>query len=603
MKKNTILIILCLAAVWIGCDDMLNVTSKTDFTDDNFWKTEDDLKAACNRLYQQFAPLDYDLRADDQVGRFNPNEISNGSWSIPTQSGDWTNAYAYIFTANNILVKAANAPVNENIRNRYLGEARFFRAWYYFDLVCKYGDVPLALKPFTGTTDPELKMARTPRETVIQQCYDDLAFAAEWLPGRAAMETVNDEFERRRITRSSALGLMVRIGLHEGAMLKYHNLSNETVWKAHLQKSIDAYSLLKAEGHQLYTIGGVSEAYLALFFDEENGSNKEVIFSKAYGPNGVTGTNASLHSHSYSCDVNFNITRSMVDYYLYADGLPREKSSLVVAPETSFNHAMGYESDGFTPIANGMGARDPRLPMSVLLFNDPQQDEGATIGGVLVSYRLTGQGGVYLPLNASKPLGYVCKKGFSGERWSQDYTDRIVIRWGEMLISYAEALYEINGSITDAQLDETVNALRNRVGFAVPLTNAFVAANGLDMREEIRRERTVELMAENRRYPDIIRWKIAETILPKAMIGPKFNETEAFNGYSQAADPTYSDLFTDASGKIGGVQEYDYPEADIRIAEKTNTRRFDPGKDYFYPIPSYEIAQSDGNITQNPGWR
>jgi hypothetical protein len=182
-----------------------------------------------------------------------------------------------------------------------------------------------------------------------------------------------------------------------------------------------------------------------------------------------------------------------------------------------------------------------------------------------------------------------------------DCTDRIVIRWGEMLISYAEALYEINGSITDAQLDETVNALRNRVGFAVPLTNAFAAANGLDIREEIRRESTVELMAENRRYTDIIRWKIAETVLPKALVGAKFNETEAFNGYAQAADPSFPDLFTDASGKIGGVQEYDYPEASIRIAEKSNTRCFDPAKDYFYPIPSYEIAQSDGNIIQNPG--
>lgn len=604
MKKSLFFFtILCMTIAWAGCDEMLDVTSKTDFTDNNFWKTENDLKAACNRLYQQFAPLEYDLRADDQFGRFNPNEISNGSWSIPAQSNaDWRDPYAFIFTANNILVKAENAPFNESARNRYLGEARFFRAWHYFELVSKYGDVPLVLKPFTGTTDPELKMARTPRETVLQQCYEDLEYAAEWLPGRAAMEAVTDEFDRRRVTRSSALALMVRIGLHEGTMQKYHNLSNESVWKAHLQKSIDAYNLLKVEGHQLYTNGGPSVSYLALFFDEVNNSNKEVIFSKAYGPNGITGSNASLHTRSYSCDVNFNITRSMVDYYLYADGLPREKSPLVFTPESSFNHILGYESDGITPIANGMGARDPRLPMSVLLFNDPQQDENAKILDVLVSYRLTGQGGVYLPLNASKPVGYVCKKGFSGSRWSQDYTDRIVIRWGEMLISYAEALYEINGAITDAQLNETVNALRNRVGFTVPLTNSFAAANGLNMLEEIRRERTVELMAENRRYADIIRWKIAETVLPKAIVGAKFNENEAFNGISQAADPTFTDLYTDASGKIAGVQEYAYPEANIRIAEKASTRRFDPVKDYFYPIPSYEIAQSDGNITQNPGW-
>ena len=122
------------------------------------------------------------------------------------------------------------------------------------------------------------------------------------------------------------------------------------------------------------------------------------------------------------------------------------------------------------------------------------------------------------------------------------------------------------------------------------------------MLEEIRRERTVELMAENRRYADIIRWKIAETVLPKAIVGAKFNENEAFNGPAQAADPSFAELYTDTSGKIAGVQEYAYPEANIRIAEKASTRRFDPVKDYFYPIPSYEIAQSGGNITQNPGW-
>jgi hypothetical protein len=610
MKKSIFIFsILCLAVAWIGCDDMLNVTSKTDFTDNNFWKTENDLKAACNRLYQEFELLIYDLRADDQFGRFYPNEISNGSWSIPDQSADWTNPYHSIFTANNILVKAENAPISENIRNRYLSEARFFRAWHYFELVCKYGDVPLVLKPFSGTTDPGLKMNRTPRETVIQQCYADLEYAAEWLPTRAAMEAVNDEFDRRRVTRSAALALMVRIGLHEGTMQKYHNLSNELVWKAHLQKSIDAYNLLKVEGHQLYTNGSASVSYgnapvgyMALFFDEVNSSNKEVIFSKAYGPNGITGSNAFLHGRSRSCDIDFNITRSMVDYYLYADGLPREKSPLVFTPETSFNHILGYETDGITPIANGMGARDPRLPMSVLLFNDPQHDVNAKILDVLVSYQLTGHGGKYLPLDSSKPCGYVCKKGFSGPRYSEDFTDIIVIRWGEMLISYAEALYEINGAITDAQLNETVNALRDRVGFAVPLTNSFAAANGLNMLEEIRRERTVELMAENRRYADIIRWKIAETVLPKAIVGAKFNENEASNGPAQAADPSFAELYTDASGKIAGVQEYAYPEANIRIAEKASTRRFNPAKDYFYPIPSYEIAQSGGNITQNPGW-
>ena len=605
MKKIIFIFsILCMAIAWTGCDNLLNVTPETDLTDDNFWKSEADLKGACNRLYEQLGFGDHDTRADDQVGK-SANGTSAGSWSIPSESNDnFRDPYRRIFTANNIIEKGEDAPISENIRNRYRGEAYFFRAYNYFELVCKYGDVPLVLKPFTSTSDPALKMGRTPRETVIQQCYEDLEFAAQWLPTRQSMESVTGEFDRRRVTRSAALALMVRIGLHEGTMLKNHNLAGETVWKAHLQKSIDAYNLLKAEGHQLYTTGGTSTSYQALFLDEVNSTNKEAIFSKAYGPNGSSGAGTTLHSYSGDCEGSYALTRAMVDLYLYADGLPREKSPLVVTPETSFNHVFGYESDGVTPLEGGMGARDPRLLMSVWRIFDPQDEGSASVGDVPIAWNLTGKM-AYRPFDPQRPQGYQQKKCFVGSRWgsSRDYTDRIIIRWGEMLISYAEALYELNGSITDAQLDETVNALRTRIGFNVALSNGFVTANSLDMREEIHRERTVELMAENRRYADIIRWKIAETVLPKAIVGAKFTEDEAYNGVAQAADPDFTVWLTDATGKSLGVQEYNYPEADIRILERANTRRFNPAKDYFYPIPTFEIAQSDGNIKQNPNWQ
>jgi len=171
-----------------------------------------------------------------------------------------------------------------------------------------------------------------------------------------------------------------------------------------------------------------------------------------------------------------------------------------------------------------------------------------------------------------------------------------------MLISYAEALYELNGSITDIQLDETVNALRARVGFNAKLTSAFAAANGLDMREEIRRERQVELMGESFRYNDLIRWKTAETVLPKAWLGFKFIPDETNNGDQLAVDPAFTSKLTDANGKLDGIQVYDYAEPNIYVYQRSTERRFDPAKDYYYPIPTYEIGQSDGNITQNPGW-
>ncbi len=603
MKKIIYFLSVCFMVVaWTSCDDILDVAPKTDLSDIDFWKTENDLKGASVRLYQQLPFTYQDMRSDEWVSR-NSNPVSMGSMAIPTTSGDWTDSYQRIFTANNIIEKSVNATIDEPVLNRYLGEAYFFRAWYYFNLVTKYGDVPLVLKTFTSTTDPDLKMGRTPRETVIQQCYKDLEFAATWLPTRAKMESVSDEFDRRLVTRSSALGLMVRIGLHEGTMLKFHNLGNESLWKAHLQKSIDSYNLLKAEGHQLYTLGGPSISYQALFLDENNNTNKEIIFAKAYGPNGTTGASAILQNFTAGTAMGVQLNRTMIDTYLYADGLPRNKSTLVVKPETSFNNVFGYEKDGVTPLANGMGARDPRLTMSVWRIYDPQDTPDATVAGKKIAFHLTGTG-PYKPdmslRNAS--VGYTAKKIFVGSTYNKDDADLIYIRWGEMLISYAEALYELNGSITDIQLDETVNALRARVGFNAKLTSAFAAANGLDMREEIRRERQVELMGESFRYNDLIRWKTAETVLPKAWLGFKFIPDETNNGDQLAVDPAFTSKLTDANGKLDGIQVYDYAEPNIYVYQRSTERRFDPAKDYYYPIPTYEIGQSDGNITQNPGW-
>ena len=96
--------------------------------------------------------------------------------------GNWTNPYWRIFISNNILEKAERANVTDAIRNKYLAEARFFRAFHFFELVKKYGDIPMIMKAVDDTKDPALSMPRTPREQVIQQCYDDLDFAAEWLP-------------------------------------------------------------------------------------------------------------------------------------------------------------------------------------------------------------------------------------------------------------------------------------------------------------------------------------------------------------------------------------------------------------------------------------
>lgn len=557
MRKNIIKSIyvagaFCGLMLFTGCE--LDRLPETTLADNTFWQSETDLRGACNKLYVDLPGFDHDRRADDIIGT-SANGTSSGNWSLPSTSGDWSNPYNRIGVCNNIIAKGGNAPLTDAQKNRWLAEAYFFRAFHFFDLVKKYGDVPLILKAFDSTSDPDIMMARTPREEVIQQCYSDLRFAEEWLP---EIDGVSSDADWGRVSKSAARALMMRIGLYEGTFSKYHGLSSDS--KAHLKVAVDAAERIINSGkHALYP------DYQKLFyFDGEGRQNKENVFVKVYGPNGAGATIA--HGNSRQMENGVSITRQAIDQYLYTDGLPREKSSLAMIPETHYDDV--FEN------------RDPCLAMTIY-----HKDEEAYKGG-------------YTPFNNQHGNGYGLKKGFMLDEWttnSRETVDKMVIRYAEVLLSYAEALYELNGSITDEKLDLTVNTVRARSGFTARLTNSFVQQNGLNILDEIRRERLVEFMDEGLRYNDIIRWKIAEKVLPVTMLGLKYNEDD-----TSAQREDLQGRLTTEGGMYKGKKVCD--QADIYVIEEADTRSFNPARDYYYPIPTYEIATSEGHVTQNPGW-
>ena len=539
-----------------SCD--LDMEPETSFTDAGYWKSEGDLRGACNRFYEQMNGnndlgdgFKHDYRSDELTSG-GANSISSGNVQVPTTNGAWTDAYWRIFIANNIIEKAPRANVDENTLNRYLAEARFFRAYYYFELVKKYGDVPLLLKAINSTVDPDIMMPRTPRADVIAQVYDDLDFAAKWLPDIDKLDKWG------HVAAQAATAMKVRVGLYEGTHMKYHGEKGDNT--THFKTAVAAaQELINSKKFELYP------DFNLLFQDVAEGrQNKENIFVKEYGPNGSAAT--TTHGTIRQMENSVSLTRNVVDLFLYTDGLPREKSPLVISPETSYD-------DVFTN-------RDPRLSMTCYKIGEE-------------AYK-----GAFSPHNFHR--GYSLKKGFDLTQWStnsKEWTDWMNIRYAEVLISYAEALYELNGAITDSQLDETVNALRRRVGMPAMLTNQFASANGLNMLEEIRRERTVEFIDENKRYDDIIRWKIAEKVLPVDIIGALCIADET----SQNKYTELSDRLT-VNGKLRDKTRYG-TQSDLYVIEFAEDRRFDVNKDYLYPVPLHEIAQSGGAVTQNPGWK
>lgn len=537
-----------------ACD--LDLEPETTLTDAAFWKSETDLRGACNRFYEQMNGSNdlgdgfkHDYRSDELNNNGSANSVSDGSRTVPSTSGSWTDAYWRIFIANNILQKAPKAEVSEEVLNKYLAEAYFFRAYYYFELVKKYGNVPLLLKAIDSTNDEAIEMPSTPREEVIAQVYKDLEFAAQWLP------SIDNLDKWGRVSSSAAQAMIVRVGLYMGTLNKFH--ANGADANSHLQKAVAAaQKLINGGKHALYP------DFEKLFqVDAEGRQNKENIFVKEYGPNGSSAS--TTHGNARQLENAASLTRNIVDLFLYTDGLPREKSELCITPETSFDDIFKN--------------RDPRLAMTVYAVGEE-------------AYK-----GAYVPF--SFRYGYNIKKGFDLTQWtsnSKEYTDKMIIRYAEVLISYAEALYELNGKISDAELDQTVNALRKRAGMPAMLTNAFAQEHGLDMREEIRRERTIEFIDENKRYDDIIRWKIAEKVLPVDILGAKYTE-EANKQKEELANRLTAD-----GGSLNGKKRY--TEDDVYVLELAENRRFNPARDYLYPVPLKEISLSGNNVQQNPGW-
>ncbi len=523
--------VLCLITI-AACD--VERIPETQITDPSFWKSETDLRSATNYLYTFLPGFGEEESWSDNTYGLQANPVSDGTQLPPATSTYFSAPYSWIRAANNVIEKSVLVDVSDAIRERYVAEARFFRAFAYFQLVQKYGGVPLITKTLTETS-PELGEPAKSREEVISQVYQDLDFAIGKLPKPSALGT-----SYGRITNIAALAMKARVALFEGTRAKFHGYGDPAY---HLNLALEASKTVMEAGEN-----SLFPNYFNLFqYEGEGPRNKENILVKQYG---VTVGNVVL-SHNYSATQLFsgrvNPTKSLVDSYLMKDGLPVEKSPLFQKPKVSI--------DVFTN-------RDLRLNASVFKRGDPYE-KTTTYGSPPLQFHKTGFG----PKKYWNADDYITR---------QAMIDWVIIRYAEVLLTFAEAAFELNGAISDADLDRSLNLLRKR-GEVASLTNAFVEQHDLSMREEIRRERRVELAQENHRYWDLLRWKTAETELPKPVLG----------NYLFEEFGTDIPVNTDKNGFI--------------VVQDASFRRFDPRKDYLWPFPVNELGLNSA-LKQNPGW-
>jgi hypothetical protein len=574
LKYNKTIMAVCfLAIISSGCNKGLVLKPLDQVTDGTYWNQSTDFKLAANNFYgylRTFSQGNGDGHAGSDLAA-DLGAIARGTNTAASSDGNYNTAYTWIRTTNYLLAKAQTYANPDQIK-QYVAEAKFFRAYVYFDkLLTSYGGVIL-VKELLGLNSPELTSARSSRDETIDFIISDLEAAIPDLP----LENAIAATDKGRVSKQAAQAFLGRICLYEGTWQKFRN-GDANRYNSLLDKAIsNTNAVITSNQYSLFKPAALGDSALKYLFILENqrsnpaninkSANNEYILSVRYESNNLIKTIPNQISFGA---LGADMSRKMADMYLSSDGLPIEKKGAAFSRATMTSE---YEN------------RDNRMRYFMCV-------PGYRYWQNAVNYHINWDWSADDLKMARAPFDPWAndQTGYNNQQWSaerqvpnsQEGYDYPVIRLAEVYLNYAEAVYERNGNISDADLDKSLNLVRLRVNASMPkLSNGFVAINGLNMREEIRRERAVELQGEGFRMDDLKRWYIAVAELTKPLLGIRYKGTEYETKYPNLKKNLNSD---------GDV-----------IADPVSQRKF-AEKNYLIPLPTDQL-QLNTNLVQNPGW-
>ncbi|QEC53293.1 putative outer membrane starch-binding protein [Anseongella ginsenosidimutans] len=569
-------------------DEFLERKPLDEVSSETFWNSENDLQVYNNSLYDlarnddnvpilmghyqnfesYFGSIWFqDEFSDNMAPRHDRHtffqQVRAGKHNIPTDP-QWFGykGWNFVRAVNVGLANYSKAPLEEEVINKYAAEARLFRGWFYAEKVQKFGDVPWVDKPL-DTESEELYAARTPREEAMLKVLEDLSFAAENLP-----DDWEDGNAPGRLNRWCALLVKSRVCLYEGTWRKYHGGSDAEMW---LREAANAAKEIMDNGpYSLYNTGDPENDYNAYHRSLDLSGNPEVMYWRKYQLGVLTN-----HVQSYF-EYAGGATKSLVEDYLCTDGLPVSLSPL-------------YQGDA--QIEDVFVNRDPRLRQTVLHPEDAGKYQYHLADGRPYP-RLTGMSGGYRSTTGYHIIKHYNAADMIGKAYNTAESPAIILRFGEVLLNYAEALAEL-GELSQQDLDISINLLRDRVAMPhmvrgnVPADPRYTADGVPPLIVEIRRERRVELFMEGHRYKDLKRWKQGKKLEIPAM-GIRW-DAAAITRYPGATvqssvDPLSGNTYID----VYKGTDWENPV-------------FDESKHYLWPVPLSSIAQNP-NLGQNPGW-
>lgn len=445
-------------------EDFLDKNPLDQISSESFWKNEADVQMAVSGVYNRLKDDFFGYRrpwldclsdnAFAEHGYFNIATMMLGNIT-PTSGGAinmfYNGSYRGIASCNFFLGNIDQAPIDEEIKDKYKGEVQFIRALMYFDLVQAFGDVIL-YRELPESAEAS-KIANSPEAEVLSFIHEDLDFAISILPDAA--------FADGHAVKGSAMALKARVLLYEQKWAEAAAMAQEI---------IDA------------GIFSLNDSYKGLFLtsgESNQENNPEIIFSTQYlspdsphKPEGVEGMDVEFGW--YNCIQPY---QNLVDEYECVDGKPISESPLY---------------DASAPYTN----RDPRLLLTIRHAGEdiPDPNEVGQTGFGMRKY-----------VDYSRaPLDYsIYRLG------DQDY---VHIRYADVLLMYAEAKNEASGP--DATVYEALDAIRARPSVNMPPVDQSEYNTKDLLREYIRHERRVEFALEGQRYFDLKRWNLAHTKIP-----------------------------------------------------------------------------------------
>ncbi len=592
MKKTYLLGLAGLALLFVSCNDMLDITPRDKFTDDpTFWNNENQVQNYTNGMYtNNFSGYGTGIDdpyfcglSDDQA---DPDFRNWTFTTTPGSTGYWSTPYSEIRRCNYLLDNMASSSLPEASKAKYSAIARLMRAYNYYLLVKRYGDVQWLDHVIRSTEDEIISGPRDDRDFVMDKVLEDLDYA------------IANIGSGNKATWSTDLAQAMKsdICLYEGTYCKYRTASDNgkgpdaTRAQKYLNECVKASEAIMNGGYSL------TANYGDIYNSLDLSGNSEIIFYRKYVKDMLGHSTVDYTSGSTAQD---GITKDAIDAFLFLDGKPLATTTMNKSdlPARVPYYMIGLDgkivktADGRDSVRVGSDGK----PMWVYSMEEPFSVRDKRLSKVVdkyLAFKGYGHARTWLAEMTSS-TGYTIGKYYTTAMGAspqeqltycneigKGYTDCPIYYLSRVLLNYAEAKAEL-GNASQADLDKSVNLLQVRAGLpGMTLNPEADPANKVGVSNliwEIRRARRCELMTDGFRYWDLVRWHMLDKL-----------DTNKNPDIKRGAN-------------LSVVPDCDVDLDGGYVIPFTATRTYDK-KYYFYPIPTDQIKGSNGGTTQNPGW-